>query len=42
VNNFWQELLEQKKIFDVSLNYRMFLEVLLISIHKQSLKAFKS
>jgi len=41
VNNFWQQLLEQKKIFDTSLNYRMFLEVLLISLHKQVNKALK-
>lgn len=41
VNNFWHELLECKRYFDASLNYRMFLEVLLISIHKQVNKALK-
>lgn len=42
LNDFWQQLLEQKKVFDVSLNYRMFIEVLFISIHKQANKAMKA
>lgn len=35
----WDQLLEHKKIYDVSLNYRMFLETILITMHKQSIKA---
>lgn len=35
---FWDDLLEHRKIFDVSLNYRMFLETLLITMHRQSIK----
>ena len=34
----WDDLLQHKNIFDVSLNYRMYLESLLINIHKQSIK----
>ena len=38
LTRFWDELLAHKKIYDVSLNYRMFLETILITMHKQSIK----